>query len=143
MFCPNRECPDFVEDGAPGEYVDSVEVCPKCGAALVAEWPPVESREARGDAEAGEGAEVEVPVCGAPGAAEGPLVALAAYDYPDEAEPLIAALLAAGVGVYQFFDDGRDFPEKNELPACTRVLVPQSQAPLAVSVLKRVESEAG
>jgi hypothetical protein len=139
MFCPNRECPDFVEDGAPGEYVDSVTLCPKCGAALVAEWPA-----ARPDDEATEALPtppegVEYPVPGDAPTADGPLVAVAAYDYPDEAEPLISALVAAGVSVYQFLDDGRDFPEQNDVPACTRVLVPQSQARLAANLLRRLE----
>lgn len=35
MFCPNPECIDVVESGEPGEYVDGVTVCPRCGTALV------------------------------------------------------------------------------------------------------------
>ncbi len=35
MFCPNSECPDFVETGRPGEYTPEVAVCPVCGAYLV------------------------------------------------------------------------------------------------------------
>jgi len=45
VYCPNHECPDFQEDGVPGEYVDTVSVCPKCGAVLVAEWPPAQPPE--------------------------------------------------------------------------------------------------
>jgi hypothetical protein len=33
--CPNRECPDRVERGVIGEFADSAEVCPTCGARLV------------------------------------------------------------------------------------------------------------
>ncbi len=139
MFCPNRECPDFVEDGEPGEYVDSVTVCPKCGAALVAEFPATSPHSDEAEPEADEPGAVEfAPVAEVP-EATGPLVAVAAYDYPDEAEPLIAALLAAGLSVFQFLDDGRDFPEQNEAGECTRVLVPQSQGRAASRVLRRLE----
>ena len=34
--CPNLECPDRVERGVIGEFSDSAEVCPTCGARLVA-----------------------------------------------------------------------------------------------------------
>jgi hypothetical protein len=40
MFCPNPECPHFLETGNPAEYVDGVLECADCGAALVPE-PPV------------------------------------------------------------------------------------------------------
>jgi len=39
MYCINPECPDYVETGSPSEYVEGVEACPVCGAALVAELP--------------------------------------------------------------------------------------------------------
>ncbi len=140
MFCPNRECPDFVEDGEPGEYVDSVTVCPKCGAALVAEFPTAARGAGRAEPDTNDSEAVEFePVAEVPEAA-GPLVAVAAYDYPDEAEPLVSALLASGISVYQFLDDGRDFPDQNEVAACTRVLVPQSQARVAAAALRRLES---
>ncbi|PYM19509.1 MAG: hypothetical protein DMD81_03640 [Candidatus Rokuibacteriota bacterium] len=35
--CPNPTCPDRVHLGVAGEYVDSVDVCPRCGTALVAD----------------------------------------------------------------------------------------------------------
>jgi hypothetical protein len=44
MFCPNRECPDFISTGKPGEYRDGITVCPYCQAELVPEDP---SRNAR------------------------------------------------------------------------------------------------
>jgi len=139
MFCPNRECPDFVDDGEPGEYVDSVTVCPKCGAALVAEFPAASLGADMPEPGPDEPGAVELaPLADIPEAA-GPLVAVAAYDYPDEAEALVSALLASGISVYQFLDDGRDFPEQNEAPPCTRVLVPQSQARVAAGVLRRLE----
>jgi hypothetical protein len=36
MYCPNPECPDLVQSGVRGEYVDEVTVCPACGSYLVA-----------------------------------------------------------------------------------------------------------
>lgn len=35
MYCPNPDCPDRVEEGRAGEYVDGVVTCPRCGATLV------------------------------------------------------------------------------------------------------------
>ena len=40
MFCPNRDCPDFIATGNHGEYVDSVTSCPVCGEYLVDNLPP-------------------------------------------------------------------------------------------------------
>jgi len=40
MYCPNPECPDFVETGEPGEYNEGVTKCAKCGAWLVPYLPP-------------------------------------------------------------------------------------------------------
>ena len=36
MFCPNSECPDRIADSRPGEYRQEIEICPICGATLVA-----------------------------------------------------------------------------------------------------------
>jgi hypothetical protein len=143
VYCPNRECPDFAEDGIPGEYVETITVCPKCGATLVPEWPPIEAPDLdvpdeppTAETLPGETAEPQSQ----PG---GPLVAVAAFDYPDETEPLVAALAAAGVSVFQFLDDGRDFEDASSVPVCTRVLVPASQAPLAAVVLEQVKRVGG
>lgn len=136
MYCPNRECPDFLEDGVPGEYVDTVTVCPKCGAALVAECPPQVSPEESGpEAAAAEGDEV----CAVEALPRGPLVALAAFDYPDETEPFIAALEQAGIAVFQFIDDGRDFQDRSGIPTCTRLLVPENQVKQALAIVHAVE----
>lgn len=37
MYCPNPECPDLVEGGVRGEYVDGITQCPRCGQFLTAE----------------------------------------------------------------------------------------------------------
>src|SRR5262245_48695545 len=37
--CPNPACPDRIDLGAAGEYVDSVAVCPTCGTRLIAARP--------------------------------------------------------------------------------------------------------
>lgn len=33
--CPNPACPDRIRMGLAGEYVDSVDVCPRCGTRLI------------------------------------------------------------------------------------------------------------
>ena len=136
MWCPNRECPDFVEDGCPGEYVDSVVTCPKCGAALVPERPLTGTHGRPRDREpAGPTLEEEARPAAA---AELPerLVAIAAFDYPDETEPIMQTLLAHGITVFQFLDDGRDFADQQGFATCTRLLVPASQAAAALALLE-------
>ena len=136
MYCPNRDCPDMQEDGVPGEYLDTVTVCPKCGTTLVAEFPaeapPAEPALPATEEEASEACPAEL-------FPRGPLVALAAFDYPDETEPFVAALERAGITVFQFIDDGRDFEDRGGVPTCTRILVPESQAARARAVLQQVE----
>ncbi|MBZ5587666.1 MAG: hypothetical protein LAO05_03815 [Acidobacteriia bacterium] len=139
MYCPNRECPDFQEDGVPGEYLDTVSICPKCGAALVAEWPPAEAPR---EPLIPSAPEEEGATCAVEQLPRGPLVALAAFDYPDETEPFVAALEKAGIAVFQFIDDGRDFEDRGGIQTCTRLLVPESQAARATVVLKQVEARA-
>ncbi|MGD1148263.1 MAG: hypothetical protein ABR961_09985 [Thermoanaerobaculaceae bacterium] len=136
MYCPNRECPDFQEDGVPGEYVDTVSVCPKCGATLVAEWPPAQPA---GEPLHPEAAEVGSEACAVELIPRGALVALAAFDYPDETEPFVAALEKAGISVFQFIDDGRDFEDRGGVQTCTRLLVPESQAERAKIVLRETD----
>jgi hypothetical protein len=143
MYCPNPECIDFVQDGIHGEYVDTVTVCPKCGAALIAELPhdarhtlpvPEETPEHLAGATGEEPGEIPPP----PG---GLLVAVIAFDYPDETEPAVALLTANGVTVYQFLDDGRDFADQQGYPVCTRLLVPESQAGLAATLLAEASQD--
>lgn len=136
VYCPNRECPDFQEDGVPGEYVDAMTTCPKCGAALVAEMPTGgPDRELRAEEAAPEGDDV----CPSAAFPLGPLVALAAFDHLDETEPFVEALARAGVTVFQFIDDSRDFQDRSGIPTCTRLLVPENQARQALAVLHAVE----
>ncbi len=136
MYCPNRECPDFLEDGTPGEYVDTVTTCPKCGATLVAEFS---AEEAYAGPPAAAPATLDDGPCPVEVVPRGPLVALAAFDYLDETEPFVAALEAAGIAVFQFIDDGRDFQDRGGIATCTRLLVPESQASRALAVVHAVE----
>src|SRR5262245_43876663 len=39
MWCPNQECPDALELGAPAEFVEGKITCTFCGAALVSHRP--------------------------------------------------------------------------------------------------------
>jgi uncharacterized protein YbaR (Trm112 family) len=43
MFCPNDECPDYLNTGLRSEYFNDVIVCPYCEAPLVAERPSAEA----------------------------------------------------------------------------------------------------
>lgn len=140
MYCPNTECPDFLEDGRPGEYVDTVTVCPKCGAALVPDWPPETEMPANEPAWDEAAADESGPDPTPPPPA-GLLVAVAAFDYPDEAQALVAALAERGIVAYQFFDDGRDFADDAGIAHCTRVLVPESQARSAAALAARHRGE--
>ena len=70
------------------------------------------------------------------------IVALAAFDYPDEVEPIAALLAANGIAAFQFLDDGRDFDDKGDIPTCTRLLVPQDQFRRATALVERAEQEA-
>ena len=138
MYCPNRECPDFQDDGKAGEYVETVTVCPKCGATLVPDCPAVDPSDPNPSDESPllhtKSRPGEPPVPTPP--ATGPLVAVAGFERPEDTEPLMEALATAGVQAYQFFDDGRDFEDPGDYPVCTRVLVPDSQAELAARVLE-------
>lgn len=40
MFCPNDDCPDFVNTGLRSEYRDDIMRCPYCETPLVAAAPP-------------------------------------------------------------------------------------------------------
>lgn len=39
MFCPNDDCPDFVNTGLRSEFRRDISVCPFCGSAMVDERP--------------------------------------------------------------------------------------------------------
>ena len=39
MFCPNDQCPDFLDTGLVAEYRPEIMVCPFCGTPLVADRP--------------------------------------------------------------------------------------------------------
>lgn len=48
MFCPNDECPDFVNTGLRSEYRDDVMVCPYCGTAMISQRPVDPASETEG-----------------------------------------------------------------------------------------------
>jgi hypothetical protein len=142
MYCPNPECIDFVQDGIHGEYVDTVTVCPKCGTALVAEMPHARrTLPVPEDTPEHPAAPLEEEADEAPPSPGGLLVAVVAFDYPDETEPAVALLTANGITVYQFLDDGRDFTDQQGYSVCTRLLVPESQAGVAAMLLADASRE--
>lgn len=130
MFCPNPECPDFIDEGVHGEYVDTFSTCPKCGAVLVPELPTKMPRP-RPSLPVDE----EIPADFVP--AIGPLVAIVAFDYPDEAKSTIDYLSAHGITVFEFLDDGRDFADKGDIATCTRLLVSQEDFQRVENLLAR------
>lgn len=134
MFCPNPECPDFLDTGIHGEYVDTVSKCPRCGAQLVVELSPevphrieVEPDREEVAAEAGEPSALSFT---------GPLVSIAAFDRSEEAQAIVDFLAEQGVTAFEFLDDGRDFEDNSGFSPCSRVLVPQGEAPLALRLVK-------
>lgn len=48
MFCPNDECPDFVNTGLRSEYRDDVMVCPYCGTTMISQRPVDPASETEG-----------------------------------------------------------------------------------------------
>lgn len=123
MFCPNPECLDFQETGAPGEYREGIVSCPRCGSRLVPE-PPAPSGGERPAAEEQE----DDP---------GPLVAVASFNYHQDADLVASMLLANGVEAAVFGDDCGGTDPRIGFGSRTRVMVPEGQAQLALSLLER------
>jgi hypothetical protein len=134
VFCPNRECPDFVESHIHGEYVDGVTVCPICGAALVEEVAAVRPAAPRLETE-----QVAVPETEQVAPVAEQVVAVAAFDTHDDAGPALELLAANGVVVVEFLDDGRDFDDQTDWTTCTRLLVPESHAAFAKRLIAESE----
>jgi hypothetical protein len=131
VFCPNRDCPDFQGSGVPGEYREDIMVCPKCGASLVRE-PPV-LREAE---EPGAGGAEERD------AALGPLVAIASFNYRQDADLAASMLLANDVQAIVFADDCGGIDPRIGFASRSRVMVPESQAKLALALLEHEANDA-
>jgi hypothetical protein len=114
VFCPNPECPDFVDTGIHGEYVDIIWQCPVCGAKLVHELPP------RAAPETGDEPEMA-------GGEPGSLVSVGSYVYRQEAELACSLLTANGITA---------FVSRRGL------LVPESQLQDAMALLEESEGNA-
>ncbi len=87
VFCPNPECPDFVDTGIHGEYVDTIWQCPVCGAKLVRELPARAAPEAGGEPELS-------------GSEAGSLVSVASYLDRQDAELACSLLTAKGITAF-------------------------------------------
>ena len=124
MFCPNRECPDFLESGEPGEYRDDVEICPKCGARLEHAPPEPGGRPGEQNEWGGNGA--------APG---GPLVAVAWFEYRQDADLAASMLQANGIWAVVFADDGGGTLPHVGFGTAARVMVPEMHAAAALELL--------
>ncbi|TAM47204.1 MAG: hypothetical protein EPN53_12165 [Acidobacteria bacterium] len=132
MYCPNPECLDFIEDGVPGEYVDTVSVCPKCGTRLVAGPPP----EALG------GSPQEARARAA-GREDDPAVEVASFGSRQDAELAAGSLIARGIEAVVLADDaGGEFAGFGSV-AGVRVLVPTSRVAEALALLEEPEPQGG
>ncbi len=128
MWCPNRECDDFQATGEPGEYRDDVEVCPKCGVRLVHERPELRERdEATPDEDA-----ALVP--------EGPLAAVTAFNFRQDADLAASMLRASGVPAVVFGDDCGGTDARVGFGAQTRVMVSERDLQLARELLEQEAS---
>lgn len=114
VFCPNPECPDFVDTGIHGEYVDTVWQCPACGAKLIHELP------ARAAPESGDEPEMA-------GVEHGPLVPVGTFLNRQDAELACSLLTAKGITA---------FVSHKEL------LVPEGQVLAAMALLEEAERNA-
>lgn len=132
MFCPNRDCLDFRESGAPGEYREGIVVCPKCGAHLVPELPDMHGTEQPG-AESAE--EEDGP--------RGPLVVVASFNYRQDADLAASMLSANGVRVAVFADDCGGTDPRIGFGSRARVMVPDGQVNVALALLERVAGDTG
>ncbi len=130
MYCPNPNCPDVQESGEPGEYRDDVRACPKCGAELV---PGTPSAERDG---AGTGPEGDAEP-------DGPLVAVASFNYRQDAELAASFLQANGVEAGVFGDDCGGTDPRVGFSSRARVMVPEGQARLAATLLEETPGAAG
>jgi len=116
VFCVNPECPDFILDGAHGEYVETIWQCPVCGATLVPELPPEGPADAP-DGPAGDFAEPTEP---------GSLVGIADFASRDAAELARSFLSANGIAAHV---------------TRKRLYVPDTQAEDALALLRQAENE--
>ncbi len=124
MYCPNRECVDFEETGEPGEYRDDVEVCPKCGARLVHERPELDERDA---------APPEEDDAIAP---EGPLVAVAEFNFRQDADLAASVLWASGVPAVVFAGTSGTDP-RIEFGSRVRLMVSERDVEAARALLEQ------
>ena len=132
MYCPNPECLDFIEDGVPGEYLDTVSVCPKCGTRLVAGPPP----EALGGSARDAG-------LGAPGREDDPPVEVASFGSRQDAELAAGYLVARGIEAVVLADDaGGEFAGVGS-GSGARVLVPTSRVAEALALLDEADQPGG
>ena len=132
MYCPNPECLDFIEDGVPGEYVDTVSVCPKCGTRLVA-GPPPETLGGSGQETRPRAAARE----------DDPPVEVASFGSRQDAELAAGYLVARGIEAVVLADDaGGEFAGVGS-GSGARVLVPTSRVAEALALLEEADGHGG
>jgi hypothetical protein len=118
MYCPNLQCPDFLQRGIHGEYREGFTVCPECDSLLMTESP--------------EPAWGEDPILGT-------LIPVAAYSYRHEADLAASMLLANGIQAVVAGDDCGSVDPALGFATRTRVIVEASQAATASALLEEAE----
>jgi hypothetical protein len=133
MYCPNPECPDFKETGVPGEYVEGVTVCPFCDKGLVEEMPDVNPPREQSETEQ------DTDDLGTLDDLGEDLVIIATYNLRHDAELVITYLMNHGIEVFESPDDCGGTDPALGFATGTRLLVPESQATEAITLLNKVE----
>ena len=130
MYCPNPECPDYLEDGFPGEYVETVSVCPKCGTRLVAGPTPD-----RLDADS------QNPGGSLLGRKDDPPAEVASFGSRQDADLAASYLVAHGIEATVAADDAGGEFAGVDLSVGARVLVATSRVTEALALLEATGSE--
>jgi hypothetical protein len=118
MFCANPECPHVRDTKTAAEYRDGIAVCPECGARLVPDRPAVSSPAS------------------IPAARDAPLVVVASFNFRQDADLAVSMLVANGLQACTFADDCGGVDPGLGFATRARVLVPETQAHVALALLR-------
>ena len=131
MYCPNPNCPDFVETGEPGEYNEGVAKCAKCGTWLVPYVPSeLLSKQPTQEAPWGAGA-----------APDEDLVVAASFARRQDADLAMSFLQANGIDVMELAPGSKSSYSDLTFRAGWRLLVRASQLEDARALLADAEKQ--
>ena len=135
MYCPNPECYDFKETGAPGEYVEGVTACPFCGSGLVEQVPDMNQRRVQAETDGDKDDLGTMDHLGEE------FVTIATYNFRHDAELVMTYLMSHGIDVFVSPDDCGGTDPALGFATRTRLLAPESQAKQAIALLDEVEED--